>query len=674
MDKELKDFIMLCDKVDTVSVADIPLRNAVENVLYDDTAAGMKRGIIKQIMKCLWRKKLIFDETVSLYYEIAMKIDHYSNNTKNYYCFSNEEKWLTVIKAAKNEEYNTSFYDSKILNPRMINTCENLKFFKDKGLAVNVDLKGITFDYESNVIKEYVKNIENTIKLIGAQKMLKYIFSSIRYNPATSRYTLTRNIYKGKFKPSVPYGFLIALCLKNIKELNEVDDIMPKITRESTQNLLKNTCFYDTTKLLSIYDVESYNSIEDINLDYDSLLLQVHQYAFYDSNFLFIQDDPKIAIDIVCGIFKQIPTKTFENIFGLSLTFAIKILKHLFEKQPCTNIKFSDCELSCLFKLNNKRVKTFLDLLSHTAGKVNNDFNLPSSLSDFIFKPFIKLSESKYLLVNNLFCATNIYESFLCAIRNNDIIKDIDKVVGHYVENYIYEALYSKGIDFKKGNFVDAENKISGESDLMIQKKDEIFCFEFKKKPFTRLARAGEPLSIMLDLFGSLLDSQMQASKIEIILKKDKKINLDNKISIVYNNENIQKISISTSNFGAFHDDNFMRNFILTICRLQISTTREDLEVQNKCKTINRKITEYNKQLSVMLGSLDARKYLFGVRFIPLSFFMFILNRSNDINSFTETLMKNKNISSGSMDIWEQNVRHGMFDDLFKRKDVMYFT
>lgn len=662
MDKEIKDFIRLCNSNDK-KVEDTPFKTAINNILSTSTDTNMIicRDTIKQLMKYFLYKKLIFEENVTPYYEIATKIDYASDNTKNFINFHNKEKWLQLIKATKKELKKENIYNCIIPNPRDINVCKNLRFFINLGLNIKLNLKGFSFNIESEIIKKYVKtDIEFYIIQIGAEHLLEDIFNKIKYNQKTERYIVTRNIYNNKRKESIPFGFLISLCLKNLKDTNSKNNFFYKDNNipAKTIQIMKKTCYSNSTKLLSIYDVEAYNNIEQLFLYKDNLFEKLYEYSIYDTNFSFLQDTPSIALNIIEGIFDQIAEKTFSRIFYLNLYDALKVLKLLFGTKPKTNIKFYDYEISNKLNLKTSDVKNFLDLFSHKIDNINNNFLLPSHYieNNFLFKPFIKIKESQYLLVNNLLCAPNIYECFMNNLRKNNEFDNIDTKIGHYIEKYMYKLLNNKKIKFINGVFADNKKNISGESDLIISGTNKIFCFEFKKKPFTRKAKSGDAFIALTDLADSLLESQMQANKVKFIFLNDKLLKLKNNKFMSYNNEKIYTISISFSNFGSFHDDLFIHNFMRETLKLQFNPIKKnDPDTTKKCFKINDKIKRFNKQLLELTNlGINLREHFFCCRFIPISFVLFILNRTKDTNSFLDDLIKYKNIATGNMDIWEQ--------------------
>ena len=212
----------------------------------------------------------------------------------------------------------------------------------------------------------------------------------------------------------------------------------------------------------------------------------------------------------------------------------------------------------------------------------------------------------------------------------------------------------------------------------LLEKTNKIFrekLFELKKKSLTRKAKSGDSFTILLDLIDSLLTSQIQANNVKIILLKDRILNLKNNKSISYNNEKIYTISITFSSFGPFHDDNFVHNFMKEIVNLNFNPIKKcDSSTKEKCNKINKKIKILNKQLLELKETgINLRNYFFDCRFMPISFVYFVLNKSNDITSFLDNLIKNKNILTGDMDIWEQyTLTNNSFYNILNKTNCMH--
>lgn len=644
MEKELQDFIEICNITNQSDVTLISFGDAIKQILIN--TGGIQRGLIKQIIVYFQRKKLIFDEIVSPYYEIATRIDYAADNTKNFRPFSDMKEWKQLIIATKKQIAEDPVAGTRYHGARISIVAKNIKSFIAKGLKVKISLGGISFDPHDKIIHKEVSEIEKDIQNIGARKLLDKIFKCQQYNATLSRYIVNRNLYQGKKRASIPFGFLINLCLKNITYTGI------KMS-ESNLEMLVRDCFQKARTLLSIYDVESYIYFEDIFLSKEKLFEALFNYAFFDSNFCFLQENPSLAIEIALGIFENVPQKIFLETFHLNIQETKQILQYIFEQPSLGCLIFSAKKIASILSLPYEQVRRFITAFSHNILEINKEFDTPTAFDkvDFMFKPFIKLTEDEFVLVNKFLCAANIYEAFLLNLRNNRQIC-IDDKTGGYIEKFIYKKLHKKKISFHEGEFSD------GEADLIIRDRRRIFCCEFKKKAFTRASKSGQPLEVLVDLIGSLLNSQIQANKVQEVLMKSGKICLDAKDCIFYRKERIYKISLSASNFGSFHDDCFVMNFLHILLETRLQADTNDANVIKKCKNFNKAVDAFVKQIqSFSVGEKQPneviRQDLFTRRFLPLSFFIFVLGKSKNNESFITQIMKNKNISTGNMDIWQ---------------------
>lgn len=475
MEQEVQNFINICDIKDQEDVIVRPFDKAIKQILIE--AGGLKRDVIKKIIVYLLYKKLIFNMNVSPYYEIATRIDYAADNTKNFRHFLDVTEWHELVIATKKEINKQNITDIRICAPRINVVANSIKSFIAKGLKVKVTLEGISFDPDDKIIKEEVRRIESDIQNLGARKLLEIIFRSQKENIVLSRYIVNRNLYQGKKRASIPFGFLINLCLKNIAYTGI------KMS-ESSFNMLVNSCFKKARDLLAIYDIESYTFFEDLFISREKLFDTLFSYAVFDSNFCFLQESPRLAIKISLGVFKNVPKDIFVQTFHLDVWEIEKILQYVFSQSSRSYLDFSAREVASAVNLPYGKTKHLLNLFSHNVSEINKGFNTPTSFSsvDFLFKPFIQIDENNFLLVNKFLCATNIYEAFLFNLRKNGNIK-IDAETGGYIEKFIYEQLKKKKISFHKGDF------IGGEADLLIRNKNSIFVSNLKRRLLLELLK-----------------------------------------------------------------------------------------------------------------------------------------------------------------------------------------
>ena len=113
---------------------------------------------------------------------------------------------------------------------------------------------------------------------------------------------------------------------------------------------------------------------------------------------------------------------------------------------------------------------------------------------------------------------------------------------------------------------------------------DEIvILIEVKKKPLTRRARAGSDLSLVLDLAQSLLEAQEQAGNHEMRLLREGYLDLNENgetYRVQLNGRSIERIALSFTDFGSFHDRLFLEKFLNAIIRLKFGVADSRYERQ----------------------------------------------------------------------------------------------
>ena len=162
MEKELQDFIEICNITNQSDVTLISFGDAIKQILIN--TGGIPRGLIKQIIVYFQRKKLIFDEIVSPYYEIATRIDYAADNTKNFRPFSDMKEWKQLIIATKKQIAEDPVAGTRYHGARISIVAKNIKSFIAKGLKVKISLGGISFDPHDKIIHKEVSQIEKDIQ------------------------------------------------------------------------------------------------------------------------------------------------------------------------------------------------------------------------------------------------------------------------------------------------------------------------------------------------------------------------------------------------------------------------------------------------------------------------------------------------------------------------------
>lgn len=662
-DSLIADFISLCDNAEIHSghLTNQERDDEFKKIMTINVSTeNLDRDTIRKITRYFTYQKIIFNKDTEFYFKIAYAIDFNSRNDMNFISFSQEKEWKKIIGIIKQDiqkdsslyEFN-SFFVTKI---RLKNECEVFKYFvENENMTVEITLDGVLFYSDSKAIKQFVAGIESIIKKIGAKNILNTIFNDIvKFDGNTNRYVMHKQPFLKKTSPSLPLGYIVNLCLKNIHYSGEAN-------YDNKFKVLLEEFFKKSSLLVALYDLDSYHIVEDMFFKLQKLI----EYALYEVNYKFPQENPNIYMNFLDYVLDQIPSNILNAACRLQKKEIVDILSHIFFVKNRKIFEFSIEELIIKFpKINTDSISHFINILSHPLDKINSNFVTPLDYKNvnFFLKPFIKINDRKFLLINANMCIENALEAITLELRK--ISSNLDTYLGDVLEKFVYEQLKLKKINFKHGDFD------GGQSDLIIESKNDICIFELKKKVLTRSSRSGQLETIVLDLFQSFLESQIQINKIKIILQKDEVLNLDNEgisLTVAKGTKSIKKISMVLCDFGVFQDRLFLRNLLLYLRNIIFEPKNDDPKAIEICKKINKDIKTFQVQLQKLgvVSGQDLMKEVSSSWFMPLSFFCYILNTTNNQDSFCKELTKNYNISLGHMDIWSNhNAKNSLGLDL----------
>lgn len=205
MEKELQDFIEICNITNQSDVTLISFGDAIKQILIN--TGGIQRGLIKQIIVYFQRKKLIFDEIVSPYYEIATRKDIIKNER-----FVFEETQDLVLRLKQNMlklSLNTIYDLSDSLCSEIWSRINDYK--EHKGILLNTEY---IFDLLNQV---FIEGLEASIqddafrRLVNIKSRSYYYKLIIKYRKLSlkEKISLTaRYLYRVKRLSGEPFLYI----------------------------------------------------------------------------------------------------------------------------------------------------------------------------------------------------------------------------------------------------------------------------------------------------------------------------------------------------------------------------------------------------------------------------------------------------------------------------------
>lgn len=615
------------------------LRNIEQNLVYryllfDDPILGYLNIIrtLFAIKDVVIKKIPPFEET-----DTWKKI---ISNVKDYKLISNYS--FDIEPERIREEYSQE-YDRVLLLKKLI----------AEGCTISIENESI----EIKGIELVVNKLDCIIKEIGGITLAKCIFHLLSQNNYSSyfeRYHLTRqgNGLGMHKSPQIPTGYLLNLCVKypyevitskNIKKLKKIQDLSIAI-------------------VTGYYDVEHYNQWANFFQTGETIIKFCTEIALWDSIYSLIQIRPKLSLQIIEELFQEIDEGVFLQIVGVNKNEYFIILKEVFEIAKDTKgvifIYLSTIKKK-LKGINEEEIKNVLDLNSHNK-KANDEYLLPSDITkvDFQFNSLIKLSDTKYVLMDKSWCAPSLFES-LATIFRTAKIKNFDSNIGYALEKLIYKWLDHHNITYSHGIY--SVDSIDGECDLLIEAKDAIILIEFKKKVLTRKAKSGIDIDLLIDLSDSILSSQIQAGRTELILREKGEISLtDQKTdfakTIQWNNRAIERISLTQLDFGGFHDKTIINQFFKALLTHTYGTDSKEKNILNKFYELKEKQEIWSEQYTRLKKIDKAFEHspFFNCSFMNLGQLLETINLSKNNDSFYEKLKTNKFVTFGTLDFYRE--------------------
>jgi len=173
---------------------------------------------------------------------------------KDFTCTSD---WVKVIKLysqwqnVNDTDYSRFSIEGLSSREKMIaQTSNELRQYK-------IEVANGQFKLDNNKIVKIINDLESSIKNIGLNYFLKYLFKELqntKYNSTLKRYLLPKEFiqYNEEPKLSIPYNYLINLSLKHI-------DNQGKTKYQNKKNLQKVINL--SRKLVSLYDLQDFHNM-----------------------------------------------------------------------------------------------------------------------------------------------------------------------------------------------------------------------------------------------------------------------------------------------------------------------------------------------------------------------------------------------------------------------------
>ena len=551
-------------------------------------------------------KKLSKDEA-QFYHSISSALIHYGIYRNNKIVpFRDISFWKELIKkltilsmmnpnqysnCCNDDDYTKNHPDFNQLH-RLIKTKKHIEEKLNEELEV-IDTVVI---FKKGQEERIVRKIEKKLSQLHLFNFLRFIFNIYEYDK------------KNFDTMTIPFKYIINILIKNISFSKHKNNDPKKFSNNI--DLLSS--------FISLYQLKE-NKFEAMNITEHSLVEHLKKQVIYTNFYPLYALKTNTLIEYIENIIQpSIQKKLFFDNFGFNIKDLINFFQ-LMDRQKDNIIGFKQDNIQ------NHELK-ILELFSINANEINKNYltinTLEHTRNIFTMNPVIKYKNEFYIIGFKYF-KMNFYNTLVEKIRKK-IDKNINHKLGTSVDKFV-EDIFTKikdkhNYEIFSGHYKPPK-KENPESDLMIKTDKDIIFIENKNKYLTHHSFSGSDSNILKDLVLSLAFSQKQLFKHERNLKNYKKIKFnEDKKELIYENQNIVKISISTNNWFNIMN-NIPQTLLLSLIRLRFEI-KEDKKHDNKDDFI--KANNYLDDLQAIISELyqnqefDMKVVLNQTLFLPL--------------------------------------------------------
>lgn len=595
--------------------------------------------------------KFILDATK----DVSEDVSHYK-----------QENWVEIIKTIDSAKEESHFFEKDY---------DSLEYLK-KEIAFSLSCKkllkeGVEFEFKDFDIyidtNSFAKIRDRILKLsneVGGEEIIKLSLSLLKekYDQSMSRYHITRNVsqYNEDIPADTPWGYLMIAGLNSLDKKNT--------NKKNSQKKFIELVDY-LTNLVAVMEVQPYSPWENFFVN-DKLLVKFLQECIVYDNLIPLQQwnptHARLTINSLTKNFIKNNHSSYNNSLKNIVKIGITLIK---SASPTTTTVININEISKKTNIPAPKVKLAFDKIF--------TFTKPANYAESLYPPdannalhYIKpllFSSGKYFIMPSSMCSFSVTNAILHQISNPSGVYNnyIDSKLGYEIESLLNDAFASKGIDTTSGEFFFDQNKdTTGESDLIVETSSQIFIFEIKKKSLTNAALFGQDYEILSSLAKSVLHSQIQAMKIEYLLRLNGEIEIKGKTktkTIKLNNRQINRVSVSLNDFGSLQDIITLQSTLKSCVASVITSTVKSVD-----KTLS-KWREYVKEINnyaVLIEQLQTtpQPYFFNSTFMSISQILTLLNDCKNAEDFLNEISRGSRTILSKRDFYlEYKIKKNMF-------------
>lgn len=600
------------------------------------------------------------------YYYILEKISEFLNNNTNYIADWNSQAWKDVIAYCKSlPEYpRTDGFNNEFIKKRERERAEAAKRLTELGVTLSVKNCDLVIEH----IEEVYNRIDLLMKEIGGENALNILLSELSYDKKFGRYIVP---HQGNQPICVeiekPYGYLLNLCYKYMKEKGSFNELQYKW--DELSSIVKNL-------VIAVYNSQKFDIWDDIIYRPNKVINVVHEMILRFNLYTLPQTNATFTLDWCQYLIKAIQRDPrSDNLLKEMMTKMERIMKWAVNasiNNACRHIKKRSKECKILEANKDSIEKQLLIKIE----EINVGFKTPEDFKEInsIMYPIIE-TDFDYILLPKPLVVWNWYEAIYNIIKSYKVLAND---IGYMIEDFIRNKMRTHGLSVHTGEYT--YNGICGEVDFLIVGKHGDVYIESKKKSLSLKSKGGDDYYIWDDL-REFIYSQMQCVRLENGVKNYGPITLTNKKTdetYVYSWENkvkdvsednpniyvekerfVVKVTMTLKEYGPMQDKIVLPNIIKNLIGKEINAEfdpSDTIHTPNEQKRLKEGFDKINKILADITKyykQIGGKSPTFFCRFYNAEQIYFLIREAKNMEHFID-LLKGSNTTTGTENFWNE--------------------
>ena len=382
------------------------------------------------------------------------------------------------------------------------------------------------------------------------------------------------------------------------------------------------------------------------------ITFELHRNILFDRAFSPLQYNPDFVVLMFETLYNRIENE-IENAFEYDSKAYLKFCKSVLQQKNIC-VCYGENDLAKCTGLKKSLLTKILDDVSEDYNNINTGFNDIFSKTNYIEKPFVKLSNGKYFLLSPHFNGVSFYHILYNKLSNTT--PNISNLIGEQVEQIIKTILDNRNIKYHCGKYINPDGT-SSDCDIVVENDKKIIFIEIKNRPLSKSLEFGEDVDTIKVLSEGMVYAQKQCFAHALHLKKFGSLELSNKdnnsiYTLSRNNRQIVSVSVCLHEYLFLTDKMFSSYLLESLLFVEFHA-------------VNPKEEPYVKKLNDVGGKLkniiqeyydnkipSAREVFFDSLFRSANQIFTIAMKSRNTEDFINLLTKSVYISDGTGEIY----------------------